>query len=60
VAAGGGEEQAVLHRQEADHLRHRLARVIIIRNDSSTQASAMPSVPLASAVDEAARSAAPG
>ena len=23
--AGGGEEQAVLHRQEADHLRHRLA-----------------------------------
>ena len=23
--AGGGEEQAVLHRQKADHLRHRLA-----------------------------------
>jgi hypothetical protein len=28
-----------------------LARVIIIRNDSSTQASAMPSVPLASVDD---------
>jgi len=40
------EEQSVLHRQEPDHLRNRLARrVIIIRNDSSTLAMAMPRVP---------------
>jgi hypothetical protein len=43
--AGGGEEQAVLHGEEADHLGNRLGAVIIIRKASMTLASAMPRVP---------------
>jgi hypothetical protein len=43
--AGGGEEEAVLHGEEADHLRIALLRVIIIRKASITVARAMPRVP---------------